>query len=147
VSTSKTSIDQPEPHLSPKAAAVIADIQRAQALDQRVIVSRRVAQTMLSIGQTRLLELEKLGLLHSLLDGASRRITTASVYSYLISKAIESHPWDAPPAKARQPSSMRRKASRVRKPSENELRALERANLKRHDDAQRGKTETVTAES
>ena len=126
-----------EPRLSEKAQALIDDIQRAQSLDQRVIVSRRVAQAMLSIGQTRLLELEKLGLLHSLLDGSSRRITTASVYNYLIARAVASHPSDGVEEKVRLPSNMKRKAPKPRRrPTENELAGLAAANLKRHHDAE-----------
>ena len=89
-----------EQRLSAKAQALIADIRRAQSLDQRIIVSRRTAMQMLSVGQTRLLELEKLGLLRSLLDGASRRLTTLSVYDYLVARAVASYHRTAPKRKS-----------------------------------------------
>jgi hypothetical protein len=137
-----------EPRLAVKAQAIIDDIRAAQSLDQRVIVSRQTAMQMLSVGQTRLLELEKRGTLHSLLDGASRRITTASIYSYLVARAVATHPSDGVEGKVRSPSAMKRRRGRPpRARTENELRALERANSRRHDEAEaRRKADPATAE-
>jgi hypothetical protein len=95
--------------VSPEAAALIADIDRKEANDQRVVVSRKEAMVMLGLKQTKLLELEDAGILRSFLDGASRRISAASIYGRLRALAVASHPLDAEPAKVRRPKHMRRR--------------------------------------
>jgi hypothetical protein len=100
-------MSRPAP-VSPEAAALIADIDRKEANDQRVVVSRKAAMLMLSIKQTKLLELENDGILRSIVDGASRRISVASIYSRLRALAIASYPLNAEPAKVRRPMHMRR---------------------------------------
>jgi hypothetical protein len=95
--------------ISPEAAALIADIDVKEANDQRIVVSRRDAMLMLGVKQTKLLELEAAGILRSFLDGASRRISTASIYGRLRALAVASHPLDAEPAKVRRPKHMRRR--------------------------------------
>jgi hypothetical protein len=104
----------PEAPVSPEAAALIADIDRKEANDRRVVVSRKEAMAMLGVKQTKLLELEDAGILRSLLDGTSRRISTASIYSRLRALAVASYPLNAEPAKVRRPKHMRRgRASRA----------------------------------
>ena len=95
--------------VSPEAAALITDIDRKEANDQRVVVSRKEAMVMLGVKQTKLLELEDAGILRSFLDGASRRISAASIYSRLRALAVASHPLNAEPAKVRRPKHMRRR--------------------------------------
>jgi hypothetical protein len=97
--------------VSPEAAALIADIDLREANDQRVVVSRKEAMLMLGVRQTKLLELEAAGILRSFLDGASRRISTVSIYSRLRALAVASHPLNAEPAKVRRPKHMRCRAS------------------------------------
>ena len=95
--------------VSPEAAALIADIDLKEANDQRVVVSRKEAMLILGVKQTKLLELEDAGILRSFLDGASRRISTASIYGRLRALAVASHPLNAEPAKVRRPKHMRRR--------------------------------------
>ena len=95
--------------VSPEAAALIADIDRKEANDQRVVVSRKEAMLMLGVKQTKLLELEDAGILRSFLDGASRRISAPSIYSRLRALAVASYPLNAEPAKVRRPKHMRRR--------------------------------------
>ena len=64
---------------------------------------------MLGVKQTKLLELEDAGILRSFLDGASRRISAASIYGRLRALAVASHPLNAEPAKVRRPKHMRRR--------------------------------------
>jgi len=95
--------------VSPEAAALIADIDVREANDPRVVVSRKDAMVMLGVKQTKLLELEGAGILRSFLDGASRRISAASIYDRLRALAVASHPLNAEPAKVRRPKHMRRR--------------------------------------
>ena len=97
--------------VSPEAAALIADIDLKEANDPRVVVSRKEAMLMLGVKQTKLIELEAAGILRSFLDGASRRISAASIYGRLRALAVASHPLNAEPAKVRRPKHMRRRAS------------------------------------
>jgi hypothetical protein len=109
----------PEAPVSPEAAALIADIDRKEADDRRVVVSRKEAMLMLGVKQTKLLQLEAAGILRSIVEGASRRISAASIYARLRAVAVASYPLNADPAKVRRPEHMRRgrasKASAVRK--------------------------------
>jgi hypothetical protein len=95
--------------VSPEAAALIADIDLKEANDPRVVVTRKEAMLMLGVKQTKLLELEAAGILRSFLDGASRRISAASIYGRLRALAVASHPLNAEPAKVRRPKHMRRR--------------------------------------
>jgi hypothetical protein len=123
------------PRLSPRAAAIVADLRAKQALDLRILVSRQTSMAMLGVGQTRQIELEKTEL-DRVQDGASVRITTSSIYARLVRLAVQSHPLDGLPTRVRRPPGMKRRRRPTRKRTENELAALQRANLKRHDDAQ-----------
>jgi hypothetical protein len=95
--------------ISPEAAALTADIDRKEANDQRVVMSRKEAMVILGIKQTKLLELEDAGILRSFVDGASRRISAASIYDRLRALAVASHPLNAEQAKVRRPKHMLRR--------------------------------------
>jgi hypothetical protein len=120
--------------VSPAALALVADIAQRWSNDPRFSVSRKVSKEMLGIGPTRQIDLEHSGELRSYLDGTARRITLASIYLRLIKLAIRSRP-PTGPVKARQPAA-RFKPQR-RKPTEQELSALQRANERRREEARR----------
>jgi hypothetical protein len=102
--------------VSRRAAALIDDINRKEGNDQRFAVSRKDAMLMLGVKQTKLLELEADDVLRSFVDGGSRRISTASIYSRLRALAEASHPVNAEPAKVRQPEHMRRRRASTGSP-------------------------------
>jgi hypothetical protein len=99
-----------------------------------VLASRKKSQAIGNWGPTTQIEKEKAGILVSFLDGASRKITIDSIYRHLIDLAIASYPVNAPPAKGRQPSKRFKRKPRPR--TQNELRALARANEARRHEAQ-----------
>jgi hypothetical protein len=115
--------------ISAKAAPLVAEILARQAGDSRIVVSRLESQSMQSIGQSRQIELEKDGVLNSILDGSVRRITTSSIYDRQLALALDSYPAGEPEAKARQPINMRRKKIRPR--TQAELDGLAEGNRQR----------------
>jgi hypothetical protein len=79
---------------------------------------------------------EHAGLIDSFLDASSRRVSAASIYRLLISRAIASHPVDGPPARARFPAGRYRPKVKAPRPrTEAELRGLAVGNAKRHAEA------------
>jgi hypothetical protein len=97
------------------------------------VTSRSGACARLKVGATQQIKYERAGLLDSFLDGAARRVSIASIYRLLISRAIASHPVDGPPARARFPAGRyqpRAKTPRART-------AAELAGLKKGNEARR----------
>jgi hypothetical protein len=124
-------------NVSPTGQRIVADLISRSEAAVAPAVSRKTACDILDVGSTKLVQLENAGELDSFLDGAVRRITTSSIYLYLIKRAISSHPADAPAAKVRKPKSMfkpKRKAPRAR--TEAELEGLRKGNEKRRLEAQ-----------
>jgi len=104
----------------------------------RVSVSRRIGCDMLGVGQTRLIELEKAGELISYFEGAERRILVSSIYALIIKRVLASHPEEGPvPTGRRVPPPRGRKSPRILTPAQSE--ALERANVRRHEDSEKRK--------
>jgi hypothetical protein len=118
---------------SPKAATAIADLEHALAREQRAVLTRRECQSIGGWGATSQVEKEKSGALVSILDGATRKITTESLYRHLIALALASYPANAPAAKGRKPKSGFRKKLRAR--TEAELRGLAIGNARRREEA------------
>jgi hypothetical protein len=98
-------------------------------------VSRAECMLIFGHGMTRQILIEKAGEVESFLDGANRRISTASICRRLIALAILSHPVDGPELKARQPA--KRYAKRRREPTPAELEGLRRGNEGRREGAAR----------
>jgi hypothetical protein len=124
--------------MSGKAAAIVADIRSQQARDLRVTVLRRDAMAMIGVGESRLIELERLGKLRSFLDVGVRRITTRSIYDYLCERAVVAHPAGADEVK-RTPQNIWRaiKAGPAKPPLSAARRAaLDAANARRHAEAE-----------
>jgi excisionase family DNA binding protein len=97
----------------PFTAAALAIAERTlieAAADKRMLVSIRDAATMLGCGPRRVYRLIEAGELESLVDGASRRVVTGSLYDFIIRRAALSWPHELQPAKARV---SRRRASSV----------------------------------
>jgi hypothetical protein len=86
--------------LSAAAEAKIKVIRAAERRDKRIVMSPRDAVEAGIGGSTHVRELLERGELSSLLDGKLRRILVASVYDYLVRRAIASDPVDGPPAKS-----------------------------------------------
>jgi hypothetical protein len=86
--------------LSAAAAAKIKVLRDAQRRDKRIVMSPRDAEEAGIGGGTYVRELLERGELSSVLDGKLRRILVASVYDYLVRRAIASDPVDGPPAKS-----------------------------------------------
>jgi hypothetical protein len=108
-----------------------ADFRAQWAADPAASKTRKEAAVIINCGQTKLIELEKLGVLRRYTDGASVRITTASIYQYLIALANE------PPRKVREPAASFRRAKKAPRPrTEAELQGLRKGNAKRAAEAQ-----------
>jgi hypothetical protein len=80
----------PSPELSAKIKLICAE-QRAH---KAVVMSPADAGAALGLGPTRIGELINSGELSTILDGKLRRVFTASVFDYLVRRAIETHPVD-----------------------------------------------------
>jgi hypothetical protein len=122
--------------VSDTARRIVADLLAKQKAESRPALSRKDAGALLGVGVTKLLQLEAAGKLDGFLDGASRRITTASLYRYLIGQVIKSHPVDGPAVKVRQPPKQFRRAKAPRPRTEAELDGLRRGNERRRLEAQ-----------
>jgi hypothetical protein len=85
--------------LSPLGQRIATDILAAEANEDRVVVTRKEAARMLGIRLTRLINLERTGVLRSYLDGVNRKITTTSVYARMLASVLASHPAIGEPAK------------------------------------------------
>jgi hypothetical protein len=101
--------------LSPIGQRLASDIIAAEDREDRPIVSRKEAARMLSVKQTRLIVLEQTGAVRSFLEGVSRKITTSSIYAYLLSRVIATHPAAGEPAKRPTPKRQGRPARRSAK--------------------------------
>jgi hypothetical protein len=97
-------------------------------------LSRKATQEVLVCSQSKLLRLEARGEIESLLDGAIRKISAASIARRMVALAIMSHPIDGPALKARKPAKRYQKPPRVR--TLQELEALRRANQRSHEQAE-----------
>ena len=105
-------------------------------LDRQIspFLTRKTAQEVLGCSQSKLLRIEAEGGVESLLDGAIRKVSAASIARRMIVNALLSHPIDGPALKARKPAKRYQKPPRVRTPQE--LAALQRANDRSHDAAE-----------
>ena len=105
-------------------------------LDRQIspFLTRKVAQAVVGCSQSKLLRLEAKGGVESLLDGAIRKISAASIARRMIVLALLSHPVGQPSLKARKPAKRYQKPPRVRTPQE--LEALRRANQRSHEQAE-----------
>jgi hypothetical protein len=121
--------------LHPLAAKAVADIDAMEARDRRAVVSRHECMAVGGWKLSSQVKKEQAGELVSLLDGPSRKVTTASLYRHLRDLAIATWPADGPPRKGRNPTSGFKKRAARRKPSPQELAALQRANARRRDEA------------
>jgi hypothetical protein len=122
--------------VSQAAAAIIGPLYERAANDPRIGVSRRVSCEMQGIGMSQHILLERRGELHSYLDGAARRITTASIYARLTRLAIASNPVDGARVTVRHPPTQWRSSERPkRRPTPAELDGLRRGNERRHREA------------
>ena len=92
--------------LSAMAAPTVESLFKRWELEERLVVSRKTAQTMLEIGPSHQIDLENRGVLHSMLFDSQRRITVNSIYRRLILFTIASFPVDGPPKKTRLAPSM-----------------------------------------
>jgi hypothetical protein len=120
----------------------VADIRAMQAADPAASKSRKEAGLIINCGQTKVIKLEKAGLLHRYTDGSSVRITTASIYEYLIACAA------APPRKVREPAAKFRHAKKAPRPrTEAELEGLRKGNAKRAAEAQARRAAAKGAEN
>jgi hypothetical protein len=90
--------DQP---ISEGAAAKIKIIRQQQREDKRIVMPPADVSIALGVGDTRVRELLAKGEISSILDGKLRRVIVASVYDYLVRRAIESNPIDGTEAKVR----------------------------------------------
>jgi hypothetical protein len=106
-------------------------------------VSRQECMLIFGHGMTRQILIEQAGELESYLDGANRRISTASVCRRLIALAILSHPLDGPERKARRPAGRYQKHRR--EPTPQELAGLQRGNAQRAEDARKRREAKVAA--
>jgi hypothetical protein len=128
--------------LSPLVRSVAIDTirwLRNAPLDQ----PRKGAQREGGVGPTKELELEAAGIFEAFADGVRMRVTSRSIARRRIALAILSHPVDGPKSKVRQPKARFQKKIRPR--TENELRALQRANDARREDAARKRREESRA--
>ena len=85
--------------LSPVGQRLASDIIAAEDREDRPVVTRKEAARMLGIKQTRLIVLEQTGAIRSFLEGVSRKITTTSIYAYLLARVVATHPATGEPAK------------------------------------------------
>jgi hypothetical protein len=124
--------------MSGKAAAIVADIRSQQARDPRVTVLRRDAMAMIGVGESRLLELERDGKLRSFLDVGVRRITSTSIYDYLVERAVAAHPAGADELKRTPQNIWRAVRAKAGKPPLSPARkaALDAENARRHAEAE-----------
>lgn len=98
--------------LSSIGQRLASDIIAFEDREDRPIVSRKEAARMLSVKQTRLIVLEQTGAVRSFLEGVSRKITTHSIYAYLLTRIIATHPATGEPAKRPTPKRQGRPARR-----------------------------------
>jgi hypothetical protein len=107
-----------------------ADMRAGKAADPSASKSRKECMAIGGWGASSQRVKEQSGALHRYLDGSAVRITTDSLYDHLIALA------NAAPRQGRKPSktSFQKK---IRPRTENELRALQRANDARHEAKQR----------
>jgi hypothetical protein len=98
--------------LSPVGQRLASDIIAAEDREDRPVVTRKEAARMLGIKQTRLIVLEQTGAIRSFLEGVSRKITTTSIYAYLLARVVATHPATGEPAKRPTPKRQGRPARR-----------------------------------
>jgi hypothetical protein len=119
---------------SAEGAKLVAALLREKAADGRRMVPRKVSCAIGGWGLTSQIEKERRGDLLTVLAGTSRLTFVPSLYDHLIALAVESHPANAPPRKARQPSQSF--AKRRRLPTEAELEGLKHGNERRRLEAE-----------
>jgi hypothetical protein len=107
------------------------------------MTSRAGACARLNVGPTQEIKYERADLLDSFLDGTARRVSIASIYRLLISRAIASHPVDGPPARARFPAARYVKKPRPRTPAE--LEGLRKGNERRRLEAEARRAAKIRA--
>jgi hypothetical protein len=105
------------------------DLRAEWAADPSASKTRKQCAAIGNWSKTTQIEKEKRGLLHRYVDGATVRITTASLFRHLIDLA------NAPPRRARQaPPGFGQRKKSVRARTQAELDGLARANARRHAD-------------
>jgi hypothetical protein len=102
--------------VSDTAAAIVAGYHRQFRAEICVVVSRKDVCARLDVKASYGIELERLGVLRSTLEGGARRIPLVDVYTHLIRNALRSYPADGRRATARQPSQRFTRATRPRTP-------------------------------
>ena len=120
---------------SPRAWTMIADTFDWLAEESKKTKSLSRQETMAFFGcrLTRLLKMTRDNELESYVDGGTRRYPLASICKRQIALALLSYPLDGDAPKARVPKQLIRKRP-VRARTENELRALKRANDRSHEE-------------
>jgi hypothetical protein len=122
--------------VSPAGVAMLAALDAREAADGHLSVPRAIACEMLSVGQSRLIELELAGEVVSYLDGGARRVLTASIYARLRRLVAAAHPLDGPQPKAKSPAgAFKRVKAPPRARTQAELEGLRKGNAKRAEEA------------
>jgi hypothetical protein len=125
--------------LTPTGQRIVTDLAAQWKADPDLSKPRKVGHAMLGAGGTKGQKLEQTGEVDSFVDGSIRRITTASIYRYLIRQAIASHQLSAPDVKVRHPKGQFQRKLRVAKPprprTAAELEGLRKGNAKRAAEA------------
>jgi hypothetical protein len=132
-------------NLSAGATPLVIDFCAAYVAEPGPVTSRSGAGARLQVKATQEIKYEHAGLIDSFLDGTARRVSVASIYRLLISRAIASHPVGGPPARARFPAGRYAKKPRPRKPAE--LEGLRKGNERRRLDAQARRAMAKEAEA
>jgi hypothetical protein len=118
--------------LDPARMRMVGDLGAAYAAEPAPTLSRAEAMGRTGWSLSTLIKRENSGAVDSFLDGASRRITTISLYRCLANAVVDSRGEDGAARKARQPAKRFRRQARPRTQAEldglkkvNQIRRLE----------------------
>jgi hypothetical protein len=128
--------------LSPRAAAIVADIKARFVAEPRATLTRTESLTLGGWKLSTQLNKEKTGAILSILDGSARRIMVRSLYQHLIDLAIASYPVDGPAARARSRQSKTRFRRKPFAPNAAQLEGLRRGNAQRAAEAKKRREAT-----
>jgi hypothetical protein len=96
-------------NLSEVGKALNAQVDAREAADFRVLLSTADTCAMIGCGPRRLTQLMDGGEIDSVLEGRSRRVVTASVYSLIRKRIAASHPAGQAPVKAHDGRALRKR--------------------------------------